>query len=73
MSERKTTFIETFRFKMHPGIPVGYLSFTLLLAILVEEFNVVVKIVASVFLVELDGFSHNDGTSQLKVIAECFL
>jgi hypothetical protein len=40
--------------------------------ILVEEFDIVVKIVASVFLVELDGFSHNDFTSLLKVIAECF-
>ena len=41
------------------------------MATLVEELNIVVKIVASMFLVQLDGFSHNDCTSLLKVIAEC--
>ena len=57
---------------MHPGIPVGYLSFALLLASLVEKFNIVIKIMASMFLVKLEGFSRNDCASLLEVVAENF-
>ena len=67
------TFIETLGLKAHPGIPVRYLSLTFLATILVEEFSIIVNAVASMFLVELDCFSHYNLTSLLEIVTECFL
>jgi hypothetical protein len=66
------TFIETLGFNVHPGIPVRYLSLTLVATFLVEEFSIIVNAVASMFLVELDCFSHDNLTSLLEIVTECF-
>lgn len=66
------TFIETLGFKTHPGIPVGYLSLTPVATFLEEEFSIIINAVASMFLVKLDCFSHDNITSLLEIVTECF-
>ena len=66
------TFIETLGFKAHPGVPVGYLSHTLMVTFLEEEFSIIINAVASMFLVQPDCFSHDNLTSLLEIVTECF-
>ena len=66
------TFIETLGFKTHPGIPVRYLSLTPVATFLVEEFSIIINAVASMFLVKLDCFSHDNIMSLLEIVTECF-
>jgi hypothetical protein len=66
------TFVETLGFQAYPSIPVRYLSDTLVATVLVKEFNIIVDTMASVFLVELESFSHDNTTSLLDIGTECF-